>query len=150
MDGVRRSSSRRKLATRLCRAFFLASCMLAAVHAAEWQLGVVPDVPGGKFSSLKLDSYGNAHVVQMDGFDNMLRYSFWDRALNGWFSTNLESASGYCSLALDSKQRPHISYPAGTGVIHSYWDGEKWQRQFANVPEVVLFLRADCGSAGKG
>src|ERR1017187_3491933 len=59
-------------------------------------------------------------------------------ALNRWFSTNLEKASGFCSLALDSKQRPHISYPAGTGVIHSYWDGEKWQKQFANVHARVI------------
>ena len=138
MDGVRRSSSRRKLSTRLGRAFFLGSCMLAVVHAADWRVVVVPDVPGGKFSSLKLDSYGNAHVVHMDGFANMLHYSFWDRALNRWFSTNLERASGFCSLVLDSKQRPHISYPAGTGVVHSYWDGEKWQRQFANVHARVI------------
>ena len=150
MEGLRRSSSRKRLATSLCRAFFLGSCILAAVHAAEWQLSVVPDVPGGKFSSLKLDRYGNAHVAHVDGVDGMLRYSFWDRALNRWFSTNLQRGAGFCSLDLDSKQHPHISYPAGTGVVHSYWDGEKWQKQFANVPEVVLFRGADCGSGGKG
>ena len=130
--------SQRVRLKRLCRAFFLGSCMLTTVHAAEWRLGIVPDVPGGKFSSLKLDRYGNAHVVHMDGFDTMLRYSFWDRALNKWFSTNLERGPGFCSLALDSKQRPHISYPAGTGVVHMYWDGEKWQKQFADVHAIVI------------
>lgn len=133
MDEVRRSLPRSTIAIGLCRAFFLGSCMLAAVYGADWKVGVVPDVPGGKFSSLKLDRYGNAHVAHVDGFEGLLHYSFWDRALDKWFSTDLDSGAGFCSLALDSKQRPHISFPAGTGVVHRYWDGEKWQKQFADV-----------------
>jgi hypothetical protein len=112
--------------------------VLAAAHASEWKVSIVPDVPGGKFASLKMDSYGNAHVVHVDGFESIIRYSFWDRTLNKWFSTPLEKGSGFCSLVLDSKQRPHISYPAGTGVVHRFWDGEKWQRQFADVHARVI------------
>ncbi|MGA7235524.1 MAG: hypothetical protein WBY44_07585 [Bryobacteraceae bacterium] len=138
MDGAGRILRSRTIAMRLRGAFLLGFCALAAAHASEWKVSIVPDVPGGKFSSLKMDSYGNAHVVHMDGFDNMIRYSFWDRTLNKWFSTDLERGSGFCSLVLDSKQRPHISYPAGTGVIHRFWDGEKWQRQFADVHARVI------------
>jgi hypothetical protein len=138
MDEFSRGLSRRTLAKELCRAFFLGSCTLAAVYGAEWKVGVVPDVPGGKFSSLKLDRYGNAHVAHVDGFDNMMRYSFWDRALDKWFSTDLDKGAIYCSLVLDSKDRPHISFPAGTGVGHRYWDGEKWQKQFADVHARVI------------
>ncbi len=138
MDGAGRLLRSRAIAMKLCGAFLLGFCALAAAHASEWNVSIVPDIPGGKFASLKMDSYGNAHVVHMDGFDNMIRYSFWDRTLNKWFSTDLERASGFCSLALDSKQRPHISYPGATGVIHRFWDGEKWQKQFANVHARVV------------
>ncbi len=138
MDRAPRLFPSRTIARRSCGAFLLGFCTLAAAQAPEWKVSIVPDVPGGKFASLKMDSYGNAHVVHMDGFDNMIRYSFWDRTLNKWFSTDLERGSGFCSLVLDSKQRPHISYPAGTGVIHRFWDGEKWQRQFADVHARVI------------
>ena len=117
----------------LLKQLLLGFCVLTAVHAAEWQVETVPDVTGGRFSSLRLDSFGNAHVVHQEGVDKMLRYSFWDRRLNKWFSTNLERASGFCSLTLDSKQRPHISYPGGTGVMHTYWDGEQWQKRLVDA-----------------
>jgi hypothetical protein len=122
----------------MCVAVILGCCSLVAGQSSDWNVSIVPDVPGGKFSSLKMDSYGNAHVVHMDGFDSMMRYSFWDRTLNKWFSTDLERGSGFCSLVLDSKQRPHISYPAGTGVIHNYFDGVKWEKQFADVHARVI------------
>jgi hypothetical protein len=133
MGLIKHRAMRRNPANGLGKLCFWGFCVLTAMHAAEWHIETVPDITGGKFSSLKLDRYGNAHVVHMEGFDNMLRYSFWDRNLNKWFSTDLARASGFCSLALDSKQRPHISYPAGSGVTHMYWDGERWQKQFANV-----------------
>lgn len=126
------------VAAGVCRTLFLCSCMLAAAYGADWTRGVVPDVPGGKFSSLKIDRYGNAHVAHVDGFENKLHYSFWDRTLNKWFSTDLDSGAAFCSLALDSQQRPHISFPAGSGVVHRYWDGEKWQKQFADVHARVI------------
>jgi hypothetical protein len=120
------------------RLFVLSSFILASTHAAEWHVGIVPDIPGGEFSSLKLDRLGNAHVVHVDGFELTLRYSFWDHALNKWFTTELERGVRFCSLALDSKQHPHISYPAGTGVVHKYWDGETWRKQIADVHARVI------------
>ena len=128
----------RTMAAGLCRVFFISSCMMTAAYGAEWKLEVVPDVPGGKFTSLKLDIYGNAHVAHVDGYEGILRYSFWDRALDKWFSTDVVRGAQFCSLALDSKQRPHISFPGGTGVTHMYWDGEKWQKQFADVHARVI------------
>jgi hypothetical protein len=125
------------LGIKLRSTILLGACLVAAAHAADWQIGAIPDVPGGKFSTLRVDNYGNAHVAYVDA-ESVLRYSFWDRKLNKWFSTSLERGMGFCSLALDSKQRPHISRPGGTGVIHLYFDGEKWQRQFADVHAKVI------------
>jgi hypothetical protein len=138
MHKIKGDLRRRTIAAGLFRVFFLSACMLTAAYGAEWKLGVVPDVSGGKFTSLKLDRYGNAHVAHVDGFEGILRYSFWDRALDKWFSTDLDRGAAFCSLVLDSKQRPHISFPAGTGVVHRYWDGEKWQKQFADVHARVI------------
>ena len=68
------------------------------------------DPSAGLFSSMKFDIHGNAHVGYVDPSGNELRYSFWDRILNKWFTTNVDRSGGFCSLALDSQQRPHISY----------------------------------------
>jgi len=87
---------------------------------------------------MKLDSFGNAHVAHVDSFEGVLHYSFWDRKLHKWFTTDVSKGGAFCTLVLDSKQHPHISTPAGTGVMHSYWDGTKWQTQFANVHARVI------------
>ena len=133
MGGINHQVQRKNPLIRLGKLLFFWCCVLAVTHAAEWHVETVPDTTGGRFSSLKLDRYGNAHVVHQEGAEKMLRYSFWDRKLNKWFSTNLERASGYCTLTLDSKQRPHISYPGATGVVHTYWDGEQWQKRFVDA-----------------
>src|SRR4051794_28240908 len=112
-----------KLATGVLRQLLLGLWVVTAMHAGGWHVQPVREGTGGRVASLRVARFGKAHVVHQEGVDKMLRYSFWDRRLNKWFSTNLERASGFCSLTLDSKQRPHISYPAGTGVIHTYWDG---------------------------
>src|SRR5437763_721092 len=82
-----------------------------AVSAAEWQREVI-DPTVGRFSSLRIDSSGNAHVAYSATDDNLLKYGFWDHKLNKWFTTALDRSRGFCDLVLDSKQHPHISYLA--------------------------------------
>ena len=107
----------------------LVSCCGAAVNAAEWRRDVV-DPAAGMFSSMKFDIYGNAHVSYMDPSRNELRYGFWDHSLKKWFTTKVDGSAGFCSLALDSHQRPHISYQAyGGGLMYARWDGASWQKQ---------------------
>jgi hypothetical protein len=109
----------------------------AALQAGEWQVAQVGI--GGKYSTLKIDKFGNAHVVHFDPASTTINYSFWDHSLNKWFTTALDRGSGFCSLALDSKQRPHISYPEGSNQIkHTYWDGSAWQRQVVNINAIVI------------
>ena len=44
-------------------------------------------------------------------------------------------AGGFCSLALDSHQRPHISYLSyGGGLTYARWDGASWQKQKIPIP----------------
>ena len=116
----------------------LAAGLLAAlpVQAADWRLGVVEGTKGGRYSSLQIDKYGNAHVCSYSPDNNALSYSFWDRAVNKWFTTVLDASSGFCSLALDSQQRPHISHIGyATGKPrYTYWDGSSWKAQTLRIP----------------
>jgi hypothetical protein len=110
----------------------LAVSLAATVQAAEWRQEVVDANGGGKFSSLQIDSYGNAHVAYSDAAQHVLKYSFWDRKLDKWFTTVLDKrSSGFCSIVLDSKQHPHISYlDYGTGHLkYAHWDGTSWQEE---------------------
>jgi hypothetical protein len=62
----------------------------------------------------------------------MLQYSFWDHELKKWFTMTLDKTTGFCSLTLDSKQHPHISYPQFGELKYIHWDGSSWHKQ--NVP----------------
>lgn len=110
--------------------------LLAGIaFAADWQVEVVDPTGVGKFSSMKADKEGNLHVAYVqDGDDHILKYAFHDRRLNRWFLMTVARSSGMCSLALDSKQRPHIAYTdygtaSGATVHHVFWDPatNSWQ-----------------------
>jgi hypothetical protein len=107
---------------------------------AEWRVSVVDPTAIGKFSSLRIDNYGNAHVSYVDDAQLVLKYSFWDHSLNKWFSQTLDRSRGYCSLALDSKQRPHISYLAyGDGQLkYAHWTGSAWEKSVIRVNAKVI------------
>jgi hypothetical protein len=142
-SAVRRSDLKKGAGMRLQRCTvqtaLLFALFITCLNAEPWMTGTVDGTSGGKYSTLKLDSFGNAHVVHFDPSSGTINYSFWDHSLNKWFSTVLDKGSGFCSLTLDSKQRPHISYPEGTNRIkYTYWDGSAWQKQVANIHATVI------------
>ena len=110
--------------------------------AADWQYGIVDPSGSGDFSSLRIDKYGNAHVayldemVQFPGLPGIgvLKYGFWDRKLQRWFATVVDRGGGWSSLALDSKQYPHISYNDNGNLKYAHWNGSSWQTQVIRVP----------------
>jgi hypothetical protein len=113
-------------------AVLLAGYSVLTLQGAAWRQEVVDADGGGNFSSLRMDSYGNAHVSYSDDSQNLLKYSFWDHTLDKWFTTILDKrSSGFCSLTLDSKQRPHISYlEYVTGRLkYIHWDGATWKEE---------------------
>jgi hypothetical protein len=111
--------------------------LLAGVtaSAAVWQVRTVDSGAMGTFSFLKIDAEGNAHLAYvLDTSDHLLRYGFWDHATDRWFTMTIAKGAEFCSLALDSKQHPHISYvDYGTGVgakvRYSHWDGAAWKTE---------------------
>jgi hypothetical protein len=101
------------------------------VTAAGWTVDMVDPTGGGTFTSLRFDKTGNAHVAYYDEPEHLLRYGFWDHRLRQWFTTNIDQSAGFCSLTLDSRQLPHISYMGwGTGQVkYAHWDGSSWKKE---------------------
>ncbi len=113
------------------------ACTLAA---AEWQIETVDRSGPAEFTSMKIDKDGNIHVAYIPDVDgHPLKYAYWDHALKRWFSMKVTGAASFCSLVLDSKQHPHISFADhGTGIgaklRHAYWDGSSWKIQPIAIP----------------
>lgn len=107
----------------------------AAVQPSTWSIEVVDSLSSGRFSSLRIDADGNAHVAYMDESQALLKYAFWDHSLKKWFTTTVDRTGGFCSLVLDSKQLPHISYlDYGTGKLkYAHWSGSAWQKQVIDI-----------------
>ncbi|HXI41390.1 MAG TPA: hypothetical protein VNH18_04260 [Bryobacteraceae bacterium] len=110
------------------------------MRAGEWRQELVDMTGGSKFSSLKIDSSGNAHVSYVDDPQHLLKYGFWDRNLNKWFTTKLDSSAGFCSLALDSHRNPHISYLdfGGGKLKYAHWNGSAWIKQVIQINAKVI------------
>jgi hypothetical protein len=104
-------------------------------QASDWQIDTVDSTGVGKFSSMKIDADGNAHLAYVadDGRES-LRYAFWDHSVKRWFLMTVAERASFTSLVLDSKQRPHISYADAGSIIGSKlqyvrWDGTSWKKQ---------------------
>jgi hypothetical protein len=114
--------------------FLLVIWLALAVKAADWQIEVVDASGVGMSSSLKIDKEGNAHLCYVIAHGGALKYSFWQRNLNRWFTMVVDASAGGCDLALDSKQHPHIAYEdfgtaSGSRLRYAYWDGSSWNKQ---------------------
>ena len=103
--------------------------------AAKWEIETVDPTATGRCTSLKIDKFGDAHVayVAEDGSDS-LRYAFWDHSIKRWFTMTVSAHADFSSIALDSKQHPHISYVDhgsmhGSKLEYAYWDGTSWKKQ---------------------
>ena len=112
--------------------------------AANWRIDSIDQSGPGRSSSLKIDRDGNAHLAYVAEDGNFtLKYAFWDHAVKRWFTMNVASGASYCSLALDSKQRPHISYADyGTGIgaklRYAHWDGSSWKKEVIPLNSEVI------------
>lgn len=120
--------------------FTLVPCLFFATRAtgasAPWKIETLDGGGPGQYTSMKIDTNGNVHLVYVidDGRTLPLRYAFWDRRVKQWFKMTIAEHASFCSLALDSKQRPHVSYAdpgtmSGAKLRYAYWDGKAWIKQ---------------------
>ena len=101
-----------------------------------WQIDAVDTDGPGKYSSMKVDTVGNVHVVYVvdDGNRYPLKYAIWTASAKRWFKMTIAQSVGACALTLDSKQRPHISYTdygsmSGSKLRYAHWDGQMWRTE---------------------
>lgn len=126
--------------------FLVASILLPAAEdrsPASWHIEVVDPTGVGRSSSMKIDHDGNVHICYVVGDGVQLKYAFWDRTRKTWFNMIVDQGPNSCSLALDSKQRPHISYADyGTGegarLRYAHWDGKAWLTQSIPVNSRIV------------
>lgn len=106
-------------------------------NGLSWQTEVVDESPDPVYvfyqapASIALDTTNTPHVAFLDATNRAIRYAY--RSTDGWIiSTVDEAAPGQVivyetSLALDSEDRPHISYSDYGELKHAHWDGDNWQ-----------------------
>jgi hypothetical protein len=111
--------------------FSLALLLAQTLAAGTWSVDLVDQTGSAQFSSMKIDTAGNVHVayVATEGGKFPLKYAFWDIKIKRWFTMHVADRASFCSLALDSKQHPHISFADrgtmwGDKLRHAYWDPE--------------------------
>jgi hypothetical protein len=120
----------RRKHSRVLRAIVVAALAAGLTHATEWRVGVVGAGVGGRYSSFRIDKSGNVHACSVSPANTMLTYSFWDSTRDKWFSMEIGKSSGFCSLVLDSKEHPHISFIGyGTNLNYARWNGNAWEKQ---------------------
>jgi hypothetical protein len=114
--------------------------------ATGWQFEQVENGAGlGQFTSLKVDKFGNAHLVYVveNGDTYPLRYAFRDHVQKRWYVMTVDSGASFCALVLDSQGHPHISYAdygtgSGTKVRYATWDGKAWLKSAVPVNADVV------------
>lgn len=106
---------------------------------ADWKIETVDQSGAGHFTSMKIDQSGNVHVAYIpDEAGHPLKYAFWDHKLDKWFTMTLTQSASFCTLVLDSKQRPRISYvdhgtSKGAKLRYMFWEGgAEWTKQAAS------------------
>jgi hypothetical protein len=93
-----------------------------------WELFPVDDQGDvGQFCSFRIGSDGSLHIAYTgDG----AKYAFSENGVD-WEVSYVDSSPGPTyrgtSLALDSQDRPRITYNTGTEVRYACWTGTEWQ-----------------------
>jgi hypothetical protein len=107
----------------------------ASFDGSAWKVITVDSSRrAGEFSSLAVDSKDQPHIAYYDNRFKKLKYAVFDGI--GWRTqfvlshlADLFAAYGsYCSIKLDSKDQPHISYYNETlaKVQYTQLDGSRW------------------------
>ncbi len=81
----------------------------------------------GYWTSIRLDSEGNVHIVYRDDTDNQLIHISQDAS--GWQSEILDNSDcWFISMVLDSDDMPHVAYFDHTEneICYVHWDGAVW------------------------
>ena len=111
-------------------------------NGTGWTYDVV-DLLNGWPPSIELDTAGNPHVCYAT-FEGVLKYAVKRGGVWGVEAIEtLPEIGRYVSLALDSRERPHIGYyDKGNGdLIYAWWNGTSWVKMNVDTAgDVGLFV----------
>jgi len=131
----------------------VATCAISLAATAApltWKIETVDATEVGLSSSMKIDRDGNIHLCYVGGQGRVLKYAFWDHSNSRWFTMEVDSGPNACSLALDSKQHPHICYADrgtayGSKLRYAHWDGARWQKEAIHLNSEVIASYSSIG-----
>jgi hypothetical protein len=105
-------------------------CLTATAHSQTWTWTTeTVDQDGGTFNSMAIDNEGNVHMGYLSPDGGGTKYGFRSATTGHWDTMVVDKNNGFVSLALDSKQRPHLCYLPYETLKYAYWNGTKWQIQ---------------------
>jgi hypothetical protein len=126
------------------------ACMTALAStvalAQTWQTEIVDsghDV--GQFSALAIDHHDDLHVSYWDATADaprgLLIYAFRAQGDKKWSRIAVDQDGTYVSMALDSKDRPHLAYNSKreNGLHYTYWNGKKFVRQVIDSEHINYY-----------
>ncbi len=116
--------------------------LYAANVSGTWRIETVdsgrPDWNCGLYASLALDSQGRPRIAytcetRVTPLERRLKYAAWNGT--GWAIDLLGTNMSDPSLAMDSQDRPHLSYfnASGLQLKHAYNDGLRWNIEIADT-----------------
>lgn len=110
--------------------------LLVGVSQAGWKKIIVDSSPGvGFFSSIDVDKNNWFHIAYYDATGRKLKYArFTEIGIEIQTLDYGDNPGKYCSLKLDSMDRPHIVYyvapsPPPGYLKYMYWTGSKWESE---------------------
>jgi hypothetical protein len=100
----------------------------AYLDASNWVTETV-DSSTGAFVSLKFDSLNQPHLVYQGPNNGALNYAY--KSAGQWITTTVDTGVESATLALDTLDRPHLSYWPEFGapyvwLQYAFWNGSGW------------------------
>jgi parallel beta-helix repeat protein len=107
----------------------------AVKEGLGWSIQVVDSSDCDLYcTSIALDSTGKPHIIYGDYIfhrtNSTLKYAAWTGS--AWSIQTVDtiiSGPGYCSIALDSLNKPHLSYSDDGMLKYACWSGSQWNIQ---------------------
>ena len=132
------SSKKHRLTVLFLACMFLVAPLMANTVDAAQVTWIVQTVDAalhvGEYCSMKIDSNNHIHIAYYDDYWKDLKYALSSDGGSTWSIGPVDTGFGqsvgkFCSLALDSNNRPHISYfdETNTYLRYARWNGTNWE-----------------------
>jgi hypothetical protein len=144
MAGALTLKTRRMILVLFC--FLVSSCVCGfgqVWHTETLDPGNGHDV--GQYSALAIDRDGDLHAAYWDATAGrpwgQLRYAYRAPGDQHWSRMVVDTDGLYVSMAVDSRNHPHLAYDDGRerGLHYAYWDGKQWRRQIVDSGHVGFY-----------